>query len=977
MRSKGRRVHRRGMAALGAILALGVVVSVAGTHSTLHAPKAGTLPLVAPEHEMRLPGQADPNEYLDLKQSSAQPVTVAQVRRMQAQAEDVPAAASGIHWQQLGPYNIGGRVVDVVADKKAPNAVYAAASGGGVWHSTDGGASWTPVWPAENVQTMGSLAEDANGTLWAGTGEANPPGGGLTYFGDGIYKSTDGGAHWTNMGLHDSASIGRIAIDATHPDTVFAAATGHIARSVPERGLYRTRDGGATWQRVLAPINASTGAVDVAIDPTDHNRVYATMWDHIRNNGARTYGGVGSGLYRSLDGGDTWTRLENIVDPLPAYDQAQTGLKSDKSLGRIGVTVANGKVGNAQFNRIYVVSGSPYGPDKGFYWSDDGGDSFHVGARAYQTSSGYQWWFGRLWVDPEDPLHIFNADVNLRTSLNGGTSWAAVNGPHSDQHGMDWDMSMYDGNPATPMRVWLGNDGGMYRSDTSGRTVPGQTTWVKPVPAGKTMPEQPWNQSYHLDVAKDDPQRLVTGLQDNGSQRTWTPADPSPTDPELRIWNSYGGGDGHWTLIDPKDSSYYYECFQPSPPSQSCRGFHDVGATTEQIPFDNQSWPADQRWTTDTPIAIDPNNDAVVYLGGTVLGRSANRGINFTMISPDGPNSLPGPVPPGEDDLGPFYKNEYATISAIAPAKSKTPVPYAQTMYVGTDTGRVWKTTDAGGHWTWLKNGLPERWVNALVVDPDDENHVYAAFSGYREGDDAANVYETHDGGATWTNISQNLPNGPVEMITYDAAHNVLFAATDVGVFDHKDNDAYWYKVSIGVPQVPVLDVKLSGDGKYLFAATFGRSVWKLPLFVDATDGGGPGAGVPATLSLNLGPSASFGAFQPGVAKDYTASTTANVISTAGDAQLSIADPSSTATGHLVNGAFSLPQPLKARGKKADTQGTAFNNVGALLNLLTWSAPVSNDPVTIEFHQSIAGTDPLRTGTYSKTLTFTLSTTNP
>ena len=237
------------------------------------------------------------------------------------------------------------------ADKLDANGVYAAVSGGGVWHSADAGANWTPVWPNDKTQTMGALAQDANGTLWAGTGEANPPGGGLTYFGDGVYKSTDQGAHWANVGLRESASIGRIAIDPSNPDKVFAAAAGHVARSAAQRGLYRTIDGGKSWQLVLAPTNATTGAIDVAINPANPQIVYAAMWDHKRNNGARVYGGVGSGLFRSKDGGDTWERLQNIVDPLPAYDQAQTGLKQDASLGRIGVTIAP-----SDPNRIYVVS---------------------------------------------------------------------------------------------------------------------------------------------------------------------------------------------------------------------------------------------------------------------------------------------------------------------------------------------------------------------------------------------------------------------------------------------------------------------------------------------------------------------------------------------------------------------------------------------------------------------------------------------
>jgi photosystem II stability/assembly factor-like uncharacterized protein len=850
----------------------------------------------------------------------------------------VPAAPNPTAWQLVGPANVGARITDVQVDHTTPDAVFAAVSGGGIWRSTDKGANWTPIWPDSNVQTMGAFAQAPDGTLWAGTGEANPPGGGLTYFGDGIYRSTDGGASWQDTGLRDSASIGRIAVDPTHSNIVFAAAAGHVARSVSQRGLYRTTDAGQTWKLVLAPPNATTGAIDVAIDPVNPQRVFAALWDHKRNNGARTYGGIGSGLFRSDDGGDTWTRLENITGPLPSYDQTQTGLKADASLGRIGVAIAP-----SNHNRVYVVSGSPYGPDKGFFVSDDGGDSFRAGGRAY-AASGYQWWFGRIWVDPANQDHIFNADVSLRVSTNGGTTWSNSGGPHADQHGMDWDTRV-------PNRVYLGNDGGMYRSDQNGNSG----TWTHAV-------YEPWNQSYHLAVSQQNSSRLATGLQDNGSVRSWTATNPNPAD--LTQFNAYGGGDGHNVLIDPKDQTTYYECFQPSPPRQSCAGFHDTGTATQQWSFPNSGaaapWAADQRpgqppfrWTTDTPIVIDPTDSNVVYIGGQALARSTDQGRTFTLISPiDDAASLPGPVPPDENDLGPFYANEYATISAIAPAKTDP-----NTIYVGTDTGRMWKTTDLGAHWTQL-TGTPTRWVNAIKVDPADANHAYAAFSGYREGDESANVYETSDGGATWANISGNLPNGPVEMIEYDDVHNVLYAATDVGVFDHKDGDQHWYRISGSLPNVPVLDVKLNGPKTELYAATFGRSIWRLPLSTSVSTGdgvGGPGGSVPATLSLTLGPAASFGAFTPGVEHTYTASTTADVVSTAGDATLSVSDP-----GHLTNGAFSLPDPLQV-----------------LMTPSTWSGPVSHDTVNIGFTQHIGANDALRTGSYSKTLTFTLSTTNP
>jgi hypothetical protein len=258
--------------------------------------------------------------------------------------------------------------------------------------------------------------------------------------------------------------------------------------------------------------------------------------------------------------------------------------------------------------------------------------------------------------------------------------------------------------------------------------------------------------------------------------------------------------------IDPTDHSYYYACFQPSPPAVHCASFHDANGRTTQTSFQNTP----RTGPPDTPLALDPNDPAVVYVGGTTLGRSTDRGAHFRVISPaDAAHSLPGP----------------GAITAIAPT---TTAP--DTLYAGTDTGRLWRTTDLGAHWTRLA-GTPARWVTAIVVDPTDADHVYAAFSGYRDGDDAANVFETTDGGASWRNISLDLPNGPVEAIAYDQPRHVLYAATDYGLFGRAGDAAHWSDVGArGLPRVPVMDVKLSGDGRVLYAATSGRSVWRLPL---------------------------------------------------------------------------------------------------------------------------------------------------
>ncbi|WP_203920756.1 WD40/YVTN/BNR-like repeat-containing protein [Rugosimonospora africana] len=765
-----------------------------------------------------------PAGYLDLKDSSGQPVTAAQIARAQRQAAAIPSGDNGA-WTYTGPTNVGGRVVDLAVDPTtSPSTVYAAVSSGGIMKSTDGGVTWSAAWPTSNTQAMGALARGSDGTLWAGTGEANPSGGGLTFFGDGVYKSTDGGRDWKQWGLPNSAAFGRIVVNPQDPNEVWAAAAGSISWVAGQRGLYHTTNGGKDWKLALAPTNDNTGAIDVALDPANPHIILASLWDHRRNSGGFFYGGSGSGLYRSTDDGNTWTRLDNtsITGSICGWDQSKTGLNTDADLGRIGIAFAP-----SDPNRVYIQFSGAYGPDKGFYVSNDAGATWNCGgAEPGSVTGGYEWVFGRLWIDPSDENHIFAADVNLKVSTNGGASWSNSNGPHADQHGMAWD-------PKTPNLVYLGDDGGVYHSTTGGAT----NSWTHAT-------TEPWTQSYHFSVSQQDPLRMVTGLQDQGSIRTWTPG-VEPTDPTQ--WNSYGGGDGHWVQIDPNNQLVYYECFQPSPPRVSCAKKVDsaaTGSTASTSTTFSSPFPTGSRITTDMPLVLDPADPNYVYIAGTSIARSGNgvvSGTNaWTLISPttpDSPESLPGPVPPEEVNQDTYYANEYGAVTQIAPAKSTgTPTSPASTIYAGTDTGKVWKTTNAtastGSDVTWTQLGagvLPNAWVNAIVADPTDANHVYVAFSGYREGDLAANVWESRDGGTTWHNISGNLPNAPVETVTYDQPHNQLYVATGFGVFSLKNGKKNWARLGTGLPNCPIFDIKLTGDGHTIDAATFGRGIYHLP----------------------------------------------------------------------------------------------------------------------------------------------------
>jgi photosystem II stability/assembly factor-like uncharacterized protein len=960
-----------------------------------------------------------PQSFLDLAASAGRPVTQAQVQRAAAQAAALPDAAGDTRWQFVGPSNVAGRVTDLAIDPTtSPSTVYAAVGSGGVFKSTDAGNVWTPAWPTQNNQAVGALARGSDGTLYAGTGEgSNPSGGGSTFMGDGLYTSHDNGASWQLSGLPDSGAFGRIVVNPDDPNEVWAAATGSLTWVSSQRGLYHSTDRGKTWQLALGGPGDHTGAVDVALQPGNPHVILASLWDRYRNNGSFFYGGTGSGLYRSADDGQTWTRLDNsdIHGPVCAWDATKSGLDVSDDLGHIGMAFAP-----SDPNRAYLVFATSEGPDKGYYVSNDGGQTWTCGGgEPGVTTGGYEWVFSRLWVDPANEDHVFEANVDMRESADAGNTWInntawssarvqpssfSLDTMHADQHAMAWD-------PAVPKRVYVGNDGGVYRSDTDGDqpdgSLPVDTPSSQRLPSRRNYLHgtvEPWTQPYHISVSQQDAKRLVIGMQDNGSSRTWAPG-VEPTD--LTLWNQYGGGDGFEVQIDPTNQLRYYECLQPSPPRISCARRVDAAATGSTASvnsnFSTPPWPSDPtkgkitRISVAMPMVLDPADPNVVYVGGTSIARSGEGVVNsWTIISPatpDDPASLPGVVPENEINKDTYYANEYGAVTAIAPAKTTgTPTTPSSTIYAGTDTGKLWKTTNATAadptqvQWTQLGVGvLPTTWVTSIAVDPTNAEHVYATFSSYKEGDRAANVWETTDGGTTWKNISSDLPNAAVWRVLYDQANGVLYAGENFGLFESTDDGAHWFNLSQGLPNAPILDMGFSADHSQLFVADYGRGVYVLPLTTSvsgsAGDSGGPTAGgtVPATLALSLGAPASFGAFTPGAAKDYDASTTADVLSTAGDATLSVSDPDTTAPGHLVNGAFALPQPLQASASSpAAGPGNAFAPLsGTPLALLSWSAPVSHDPVTIALRQSIGANDALRTGSYSKTLTFTLSTTTP
>jgi photosystem II stability/assembly factor-like uncharacterized protein len=739
-----------------ALIATVVGVSVAGRGDSKGA-RSNASPL--PKHV--------PGDFM-LSRSGDQNVPENAFERAVNQANAITAStmeqAPGVarrSWDLEGPTNIGGRITDVAIDPKKEDTVYVAAASGGVWRSSDAGNTFEQAWPSKLTQSIGALAITPEGRLFAGTGESNPGGGSMTFGGSGLYTSLNGGKSWNQTGLKDSDRISRVMVDPEDSDTIFVAVSGDLFNPSDNRGIYRTTNGGKEWVKVLAGANGTTGGTDLAIDPEDPDNVYAVMWDHRREPDLRRYGGEGSGVYRSSDGGDTWTRLEGGLPPVSA------------NTGRMGIGLAPSNP-----DRLYVVHSETLGFFEGFYVSADGGDSWTKSPpnpNLANSQSSFGWWFGRVWVTPEDADRVFVAGVPLMETTDAGQTWRfGAPGIHVDQHAMAWDDKV-------PNRIYLGNDGGTYRSDDSG------ASWIKAT-------YEPYTQFYTLDVSEQDPSRIAGGTQDNGSNRTWNGD----------RWNEHFGGDGLENAINYEDHNIVYACFQYGNCAKSTNGGDTMTSFVNRTTSQRRNWMA--------PLEFDPNDPDVMYYGGNILNRTTDGGETWTPISPD----LTGG--PGRDTLYP-----YGTLTTVAAAKTD-----GQRLYVGTDDTRVWRSTDGGGTWERIDEELPDRWVTRVAVDPEDEDLVYATFSGFRNGDEEAHVFQSADGGDSWTDISGKLPNAPVNDIV--TAGGTLFVASDVGVFMSRNAGKNWLTLGNNLPLVPVTDLRVHEPSNQLFASTFGRGVFSIDL---------------------------------------------------------------------------------------------------------------------------------------------------
>ncbi len=699
-------------------------------------------------------------------------------------------------WEFRGPLNIGGRISAVAMHPSDMETIFAGAASGGVFRSTNGGSTWQPVFDGALSLSVGdmAIAPSDKSILYVGTGEANCGGGSMTYDGIGMYRSEDGGITWQPAGLENSRNVGRIAIHPANPDVVYVAAMGDLFGDSPDRGVYKTNDGGASWAQVLY-LTDSTGAIDVALNPHHPDTVFAAMWERIRRPDRRSYGGATCGVYRSFDGGATWIELANGL-PSPAY-----------YIGRIGISIS---LSNPEI--LYAIYADKIGNFLGIYKTIDNGDTwFQVNdASLSGMYSSYGWWFGRIEVDPVDPDIAYGIGFDLYKTSDGGNSWSNISGSnvHVDQH----DIYIH---PLNHHYAVLGNDGGIYITQNGGNT------WT-------FLENMPLTQFYTCEVDYQFPQRLYGGTQDNGTNRTLTG--------QINGWSTIYGGDGFYVLVDPVNNNYVYAEYQYGVLGRSTNGGNSFsGAMSGISTSDRKNW--------NTPVVFNPLNSKSLYYGANRLYKSLNRALNWNVYSPDLTNG------PGQGNV------TYGTITSIAVSVVDTNI-----IYTGTDDGNVWVSVNNGNSWVDISSGLPDRWVTSLATDPVHPLVAYVTFSGYRHNDYIPHVLRTADGGSTWTDISGNLPEAPVNRIIVDPdLPQVLYVGTDMGVFMSLDTGTNWFLAGDSLPHVPVVDLKFHSPARTLIAATYGRSMYSLYIPESIVSLNDPGMAEPAgKLHLFPNPARNF-----------------------------------------------------------------------------------------------------------------------
>jgi photosystem II stability/assembly factor-like uncharacterized protein len=687
-----------------------------------------------------------------------------------------------LQWRGIGPYR-GGRALAVAGIPGDANTFFFGAAAGGVWKTTDGGATWLPLTDGTAISSVGAIAvapSDHN-IIYVGAGEAAPRGD-MTY-GDGVYKSVDGGKTWSHLGLTDSRQIGALIVDPKNPDIVLVAAFGHAFGPNAERGVFRTTDGGKSWTKVLYK-DAHTGAIDVSFDPHDSSIVYAALWQARRQPWNFSSGGPGSGLYRSTDRGVTWTHLSG--NGLPA------GI-----LGRIHVSVSG-----ADSRRVYAMIEAEQG---GLFRSDDGGvhwQRINDDGRLSQRA----WYFSTILADPRDVDTLYAENTGLFRSTDGGKTFELLPARHGDHHGLWID-------PTNPDRIIEASDGGASISFDRGKT------W-------STQNNQPTAQFYHVSVDNRFPYYVYGAQQDNSSIAIASMDDEGAI--VQRDWYDVSNAEAGFVLADPRDAEIVYGTNE-----NLINRFNKKTMQMQVISV----WPVDvsghaakdleHRFNWTSPLAMSPFDPDTLYYGMERLYKTTDDGHSWSAISTDLTRNDKSKQ---EASGGPITKDitsveYYDTIFAIAESPLKKGM-----IWVGTDDGLIQLTHDGGGSWTNVTPHDMPQWSTISMIEPSryDANTAYVAVDRHKLDDVKPYVFETRDGGKSWSRIDAGLPEGSfVHAVREDSVRRgLLYAATETGVFVSFDSGRHWQSLQLNLPRSPVHDLVVKGDD--LVIATHGRSFWIL-----------------------------------------------------------------------------------------------------------------------------------------------------
>jgi len=716
-------------------------------------------------------------------------------------AEQAPynsSTISGLGARNIGSAAMSGRISAIAATREPSGkaTLFVGAASGGVWKSEDGGTRYKPVFDEQPVQSIGAIALDPKNSknVWVGTGESWTRN--SVSIGNGIYKSGDGGETWTFVGLPNSERIAKIIVSPTSSDTVFAAVPGALWSDSADRGLYKTVDGGKTWNQVLKGANQSTGASGLAIDPVDPNKMFAAMWDFRRKGWTFRSGGDGptapssSGLFRTADGGATWTE----VTPENAKGFPK------KPYGRIAVAIAPS---NAK--RVYAFVEST---DSALFVSDDGGATWDK-----RDKSNWMVWrpfyFANLIVDPKNPDRVFKTDGPLILSEDAGKSFTVVGGfqgAHGDMHDIWID-------PTNPQTLAAGDDGGMWYSYNGG------SKWWK-------CDNLPVSQFYHVSVDDNDPFQVYGGLQDNSS---WVGQSQYPGGITNSQWENMFGGDGFWMFSDPADPDYLYAEAQGGNIGRVNRKTHESRDIQPKPNYKEKL-----RWNWNTPIALSPNEKGTIYIGSQFLFRSRDHGQTWERISPDLSTNDPEKQKQ-EQSGGITVDNSAAEMHTTIYSISESPKDKS-VIWVGTDDGNVQVTRDGAKTWTNVTGtvpGLPKNsWVSWVQAGNFDAGTAYVTFDRHTFGDFAPYVFRTTDYGKTWTALTtaQEIKGvrGYAHVIKEDLVQpNLLFLGTEFGLFVSIDGGKAWAQFKGGrFPAVAVRDLAIQPRENDLVLATHGRGIW-------------------------------------------------------------------------------------------------------------------------------------------------------